>query len=368
MAVKDFFFAGGGTGGHIYPALAVAERIAQLEPKAGIHFFISSSGLDEKILSHAGFSFTVLPACGFSFQPVKFKKFISSFLKSRSIALKRVYESKNAVVLGVGGFVAAPVCMAAHKLSVPVKILNVDIVPGRANKLIRRFADEVFVQFEETAEYFVKKKLKVNVVGCPLRCDFDNPKPERIIEQLGLDRDKKILLITGASSGAKNINDCVCSLLPWLSRFADNWQIVHLTGRANFQEVESAYSGVKISHKVLDYCDNMADLLSAADLGIGRSGAVSVAEYASSSLAMICMPYPYHKDMHQYLNAGKLVEAGAAIIVDDLPDENDRKQWLAEELEELVSDENKLKEMAENCKAVSNPGAGLKIANKLLGM
>jgi len=101
-----------------------------------------------------------------------------------------------------------------------------------------------------------------------------------------------------------------------------------LTGRANFDEVVRRYGDAKIAHKVIDYYDDMANLLAAADLVIGRSGAVSVAEYAAAGVPSICMPYPYHKDMHQYLNAGKLVEAGAAIIVDDVPDEKDRREWL----------------------------------------
>jgi UDP-N-acetylglucosamine--N-acetylmuramyl-(pentapeptide) pyrophosphoryl-undecaprenol N-acetylglucosamine transferase len=116
----------------------------------------------------------------------------------------------------------------------------------------------------------------------------------------------------------------------------------------------------------LGYFDDMANLLAAADLVIGRSGAVSVAEFAASGTPSICMPYPYHKDRHQYLNAGKLVEAGAAVIVDDLPDEKDRSEWLAEELEELMRDEKKRQEMAEACGAVAKPEAALKIAEKLV--
>ncbi|MHC4333058.1 MAG: UDP-N-acetylglucosamine--N-acetylmuramyl-(pentapeptide) pyrophosphoryl-undecaprenol N-acetylglucosamine transferase [Planctomycetota bacterium] len=151
-----------------------------------------------------------------------------------------------------------------------------------------------------------------------------------------------------------------------LDGFADNWQIVHLTGLANLQRVEQAYGGAKIAHKVLGYYDEMANLLSAADLVIGRSGAVSVAEYAAAGVPSICMPYPYHKDRHQYLNAGKLVEVGAAVIVDDLPDEKDRAQWLWEELEELMRDDQKRQEMRENCRAVGNLNAAAGIAERLM--
>ena len=120
-----------------------------------------------------------------------------------------------------------------------------------------------------------------------------------------------------------------------------------------------------MTHKVLDYCETIADLLSAAELGIGRSGAVSVAEYVACGLPMICMPYPYHKDMHQYLNAGVLVGAGAAVVVDDLPDVVDRKEWLWEELERLMSNRAERDKMRENVKTVGNKQAALQIAEKL---
>jgi UDP-N-acetylglucosamine--N-acetylmuramyl-(pentapeptide) pyrophosphoryl-undecaprenol N-acetylglucosamine transferase len=187
-----------------------------------------------------------------------------------------------------------------------------------------------------------------------------------VIEQLGLDKNKKILLITGASSGSENINKAICSLLEKLSVFSDEWQMVHLAGRADFDKTKEKYAGAKIGAKVLRYFDDMPDLLAAADLVVGRSGAVSVAEYAAASVPSICMPYPYHKDKHQYLNAGKLVEAGAGIIVDDVPDEKDRAEWLWEELEELMKGDEKRREMAKNCEAAANKKAASKIAEKLL--
>jgi UDP-N-acetylglucosamine--N-acetylmuramyl-(pentapeptide) pyrophosphoryl-undecaprenol N-acetylglucosamine transferase len=367
MGGRSFFFAGGGTGGHIYPAIAVAEQIVKLESEAEIHFFCSSRDIDSRILSKTDFEYTALAAKGFSARPSKFVEFVRSFCKSVRIAKGKISQSEKAVVIGVGGFVAAPVCWAGHKVQIPVVLLNVDILPGRANKAIGRFANEIFVQFEETSQYFEKCKGAVSVVGCPLRSGFENPEPDRAVEQLGLDRKKKTLLITGASSGSENINRAVRSLLEELSAFAEDWQIVHLAGRVNFEKVKEKYAGAKIAHKVLGYYDDMANLLSAADLVVGRSGAVSVAEYAAAGVPSICVPYPHHKDRHQYLNAGKLVEAGAAAIVDDLPDEKERAEWLWEELEELMKDDERRQQMAKNCREIANVNAASKIAEKLLG-
>ena len=361
-----FFFAGGGTGGHIYPAIAVAERIARLEPTAKIHFLCSSRAIDGQILTKAGFAFTPLPAKGFSARPRQFVGFLRSFVQSTKLSRELLVASDNPVVVGVGGFAAAPACLAAHRLKVPLALINVDIVPGKANRLIGKWAGDIFVQFDDTRRGFVRCKGTVHVVGCPLRADFDDPQPNRARQELGLDQSRRVLLITGASSGAQNINQAICELLPKLDSFAQTWQIVHLTGIQNLDRVGHRYQQARIPHKVVGYYDRMADLYAASDLVIGRSGAVSVAEYAASNVPSICMPYPYHKDKHQYHNAGKLVEVGAAVIVDDVPDLTDRVEWLWEELEDLMSHHDKRQEMAQACRQVARPDAAEKIVKSLL--
>jgi UDP-N-acetylglucosamine--N-acetylmuramyl-(pentapeptide) pyrophosphoryl-undecaprenol N-acetylglucosamine transferase len=369
MSDKAFFFAGGGTGGHIYPALAVAEQIIKLDGQSKIHFFCSGREIDSKILSKTNFPFTALPAKGLSLRPDRFIAFCKTFLQSSKITKEILRKTSNPSVVGVGGFVAGPVCWAAHKMKLPVALINVDIVPGKANKLIGRFADRIFLQFEDTKEHF-RTKAQMEVVGCPLRGNFRQPNPEKIKSDLGLDKTKNILLITGASSGSQSINDTICKLLEKLGDYSESWQIVHITGIANYEQVKKSFvqSGSKLKYTILDYCDNMPDLLSASDLVIGRSGAVSVAEYAAASVPSVCMPYPHHKDLHQYLNAAKLVEAGAAIVVDDLPDAQERMEWLWEELEELLKDNHKLEEMKENCRQIAKKNAATVIAKKLLGI
>jgi len=359
-------FAGGGTGGHIYPGLAVAERIIELAPDAKVRFLCSGRSIDSRILGPSGFDYTPLPMTGFSFRPRKLADSFGSFVKSYRIARAAIAQSENPMVIGIGGFASGPTCSAAHKLGAAIALLNVDIVPGRANKIIARWADEIFVQFEDTQKHFAKSKAKISVVGCPLRKAFDDIEPAAAINQLGLEKGKKVLLITGASSGAANINDALCRLLERLGRFAGDWQIVHLAGLRQFEQIEREYASAKIGHKILAYYDDMAGLLAAADLVIGRSGAVSVAEYAAAGAPSICLPYPYHKDRHQYLNAGKLLEAGAAVIVDDVEDPAERAERLWKELERLMKDERNLLEMAENCGTIANVKAASSIAQRLL--
>jgi UDP-N-acetylglucosamine--N-acetylmuramyl-(pentapeptide) pyrophosphoryl-undecaprenol N-acetylglucosamine transferase len=366
MGGGSFFFAGGGAGGHVYPAIAIAEILVRLEPDAHIHFLCSTRSIDRRVLSQTDYEMTELPATGLSFRPDGLLRFASSFLRSHSIAKEILSGCGDAVVVGIGGFVAAPACLAARRLKVPVVLVNVDIIPGRANRFTARFADRIFLQFEDSVRYLGRTKAAVSVVGCPLRRGFSRPQPAKAIEQLGLDKDKKILLVTGASSGSESINRAVCSLLEKLGPFADSWQIVHLTGIANFESVRQMYAGAAIGHKVLDYYDYMWDLLSAADLAVGRSGAVSIAEYAAAGVPSICIPYPHHRDRHQYFNAEKLVEAGAAVIVDDLPNRKDRAGWLWEELERLMKDDQRRGLMKENCRRVAAKDAAEKIAARLL--
>jgi UDP-N-acetylglucosamine--N-acetylmuramyl-(pentapeptide) pyrophosphoryl-undecaprenol N-acetylglucosamine transferase len=365
MSRRNIIFAGGGTGGHIYPAIAVAEKILQIETDVKILFYCSRRSIDSQILSKAGLDYKPLPAVGLKLSINGIIDFYSGFRQSERIVKEDLHGLVDTVIVGVGGFVSAPVCRAGYKLKIPVFTINTDTIPGKANKYTAKFADKIFVQFEESRRYF-KQADKVEVTGCPVRRSFENPRPDEVRRRFGLDEKKKTLLITGASSGAVSINRTVCSLLGKLEKYADKWQIVHLTGKNNYNEVKSKYKDIKIKHCLLDYYAEMADLLSVADLVIGRSGAVSVAEFAISGTPSICMPYPHHKDLHQYRNAGKLVEVGSAVIVDDLPDEKERKEWLWEELSELLEDDEKLKQMSENCRKISHTNAALKIAEKIL--
>jgi len=369
-SAPNFFFAGGGTGGHIYPALGVAEQIRHIRPDANIEFMCSNRPIDSHILEKTPFSYIALPASGFSSKPVGLIKFIANYSKSLKQAHKLLCASRGkSILVSVGGFVSAPAVSAARKLKIPIVMINVDFVPGKANKLLTRHAKEIFVQFPETAGYFGRARKKVTVSGCPLRKSFDEADGQRAIEELGLNKHKRILLIVGGSSGAQSLNNAITLLLPRLARFASNWQIVHVTGRSNYQQVKSAYTTASIDFKLVDYYHRMADLYEAAELLIGRAGAVAIAEYTIAGLPAICLPYSHHKDNHQYLNAASLVDTGAAIIVDDVPtDSLQTTKKLTEHLLPLMKDEEKRNEMAAAAKDRATPDAAKNIAQKLIAI
>lgn len=365
----QFFFAGGGTGGHIYPALAVAAELTCQNPRAEVVFFCSSRAVDARVLAGSGYEFIPLPAEGFSAHPVKAIRFGAQFLKSYFFVKQILLPARdNAVVIGTGGFVSAPVILAARALKIPVCMINVDYVPGKANRTLARCAQTVFTQYDRTADYFKKGKEKLISVGCPLRREFTSPDPDLARQTLGLNPDKKILLITGASSGSLSINQAMLKLLPELAAFADTWQIVHLTGQAHYQAVQSAAENAPITYHAVDYYDGMADLYAAADIIVGRSGAVSVAEYAAAGRPAVCLPYPYHKDNHQFLNASEMVTAGGAVIVEDIIGDTDKTAVsLMAVLRDLMTDDARRKRMAAAARSVARPDAAARIAKTLLG-
>lgn len=361
------FFAGGGTGGHLYPAIAVAEQVRCLDPDCPVTFFCSSRAVDARVLTPTGYEFMPLPAEGLGLSPRQFARFYTGFIKSYYFA-KHILSAErgNAAVVGTGGFVCAPVILAARSLKIPVYLVNVDIVPGKANRLLGRLSKQVFVQFEDTLRFFSKGK--ASAVGCPLRSGFAAPDKTAAMYALSLDPAKKTLLITGASSGSRDINNAILEILPQLSaKFHADWQIVHLTGQANYQAVLSQVKDSPLRYTPVEYFDDMPNLYAAADLIVGRSGAVSVAEYAASGRAAVCIPYPYHKDNHQLLNAEQLTRRGAAVVAaQDLKNPQLFVQRLLTQLTDLMSDEAKRRQMAAAALTVGKSGAAKSIAETLL--
>lgn len=369
---KHFFFAGGGTGGHIYPNLAVADAIKALNKDAYITFFCSRREVDARVLAPSGYEFLPLPAVGLSLKPAAFMRFFGQLFSSYGFA-KTVMAPlrREAAVIGTGGFVTAPVVMAARALKIPVFLINVDGKPGKANRFLGRYAQRVFVQFEASKTYFGGGKTVVS--GCPLRGEFGNRLPKNVLLEklkqsgLDLDRTKKILLVTGASSGAKNINDAMICLRDQLQAFADAWQVVHLTGQSDYARVKQAVESAGDWYKAVDYWDDMASLLGVADIVIGRAGAVSIAEYAAAGVPSVCLPYPYHKDRHQFINAEALVKAGAAVIVEDrISDPAQTVLELGQTLKDLMANEARRRQMSQAAGSVAPANAAARIAQAII--
>ncbi len=382
---KHFFFAGGGTGGHIYPNLAVADSVSHLDKEAYITFFCSRREVDARVLSPTGYEFLPLPAVGFGIRPKQFAQFFAQFFASYGFVKHVMAPVRHeAAVIGTGGFVTAPVVMAARALKIPVFLINVDGKPGKANRFLGRLARRIFVQFEDSKKYFKGAQKSVAVTGCPLRKEFEASFSNRAgdvgtasnksffdkLRSAGLEiqEGKKILLVTGASSGARNINEAMIRLLDQLKAFAGAWQVVHLTGQAEYARVREAVQSEAAWYHAVDYWDDMATLLGAADIVVGRAGAVSVAEYAAAGAATVCLPYPYHKDRHQYQNAEVLAKEGAAVVVEDRITEPQRTATeLGTVLKDLMSDDRRRQAMRAAARRIGKTNAADEIAKIVLG-
>ena len=358
-----YYFAGGGTGGHIYPALAIADQLSKLDPSAEITFLCSQRPNDTNILSKSNFKYVILPALPFSTNLLAFMKFCKSMRQSYQIVSKLL--DSNSIIISSGGFVSAPAVWAGKKLDIPIAILNIDAVPGKANKYFARFAKEIFVQFDSTVAHFKGATTKTIVTGAPLRPGFAKADGDAVISELGLDKNKRTLLVTGASSGAANINNTVGFLLDKFEVFRSQWQIIHLSGLDHYEAVKTLYSQTNISSKVLDYHDDMAGLLCASDLVLGRAGALSVAEYVATSTPSICMPYPYHRDNHQRLNATRLIDAGCGVIVEDKCDTEKTARILWPYLSMLMKETERLDRMRAGCAKIARLNAAAEIAQRL---
>jgi UDP-N-acetylglucosamine--N-acetylmuramyl-(pentapeptide) pyrophosphoryl-undecaprenol N-acetylglucosamine transferase len=306
---RVFVFAGGGTGGHIFPALAIAEHLGD----ARCVFVCSDRPLDAEILRKERAEFRAIPAKPMGLRPRAVVRFLKSWGPSvrASRAVIRECGGSSVTVVAMGGFVAAPAAQAAHAERVPVVLVNMDAVPGKANRWIARRASRIVTSAPAPDETWERVppivRAAARASGNPAQCRA----------ALGLDAASRTLLVTGASQGARSINQLVVSLVRDQRRLFDGWQVIHQTGAGEDAAVASAYREAGIAAVVRPFLDTMGLAWGAADLAVSRAGAGSVAEAWANAVPTLFLPYPYHRDQHQRRNAEPLVTAGAAVIETD---------------------------------------------------
>lgn len=334
-------FAGGGSGGHLFPAVAVAERVRERIPDAEVVFLCSQRRIDESILSQASEAFVPLGA-----QPLVWRPFPAALwrfalgwrravARTRAVLEERRAASRPTVVALMGGFVAAPAARAARAAGLPVVLVNLDVVPGKANRLAARFASRL-VSAVPCPDFPAFNR---EVVGMPIRRRaIATAPPEECRRRLGLAPDRLTLLVTGASQGAGTLNRLVTDLIREHPAAFNGWQIVHLTGEADFEEVREGYAGRAAPTVVLPFLSEMALAWGAADLALSRCGASSVAEAVANRVPTLFSPYPWHRDQHQRLNAQPWVDAGLAWLETDRIDPQENLDLLGRRLLALMAD------------------------------
>jgi UDP-N-acetylglucosamine--N-acetylmuramyl-(pentapeptide) pyrophosphoryl-undecaprenol N-acetylglucosamine transferase len=312
--IQTVLFAGGGSGGHLSPGLAVAEALQKIQPATRTLFACSRRDIDHTMLAEAGVRHVAIPASPLALRPAGAVRYMRDYRLGRSSASRLLAAEQVDRVLALGGFVSAPVAGAAARLGIPVILLNLDAVPGKANRWIARRCSAVWSAVETPS----RRGFDNRIVGMPIRqCATAPADAADCRRELGLDPQRPTLLVTGASQGAGTINDLLMALAQANPQPLDGWQILHLAGAGADQRVREAYQRAGTTAQVRPFLSQMGLAWGAADLAVSRAGASSVAEAAHNRVPTLFLPYPFHRDQHQARNAQPLVEAGAAAMVED---------------------------------------------------
>jgi len=365
-------FAGGGSGGHLYPSLAVADKLTALVPTLRLVFFGTDRAIDARVLDSRGCEWIRQRVRPVPRWPWQIPGFLKAWRASTLICRQFLRDRRPVAVLGSGGFASAPPVCEAARAGIPTALMNPDAVPGKANRFLGSRVGTVFAQWPETAGHF-NGSAEVRVTGCPVRPEFGRAGRSDGIEHFGLDPVKRVLLVTGASQGARSVNRAVLAILPELARRGvwDRWQVLHLTGREDESEVAAAYRSSVLDGqvRVVGFTQHMAVALAAADLVLCRAGASTLAEVTALGKPSVLMPYPYHRDRHQVANARVLVKLGAARMVLDQADPQagaNATGTLADTLTRLMTDDAELARLAGSARRAGTTNAADAIAQHLL--
>jgi len=331
----------GGTGGHLFPGIAVAETLRKRGHE--VMLFVSEKEIDALALStRSQFQFEKLPTVGFpSFYSPAIFGFVRRFSESLSICRSVYRKFKPEAVLGMGGFTSTAPILAGRMRGASTFIHESNAVPGKANRFTARLTRAVLLGFKECAPFF--PKARTEVTGTPVRTELERLDRETAREKLGLRKDLITLLVMGGSQGASGINQAMIKTLPALHDMP--FQVIHLSGARDERLVADNYRRENISAHVAAFHHRMEEVYSAADLAVARAGAASLAELASYALPVILIPYPYAADDHQTRNAEIFVRAGGAILLKESELSGD---LLARRIKELIGDERQLRRMSEN--------------------
>jgi len=347
--------AGGGTGGHLFPGMAVAEEFLARDPSNEVLFVGTERGIEARAVPAAGYRIELITAAGIR------GKGIFSQMKGAAMMLYGYARSRTILksfqpdmVLGVGGYASLPMVLAAKGMQIPRYIHEQNAIPGMTNKLLARFADRVFITLEESARFFPKEKIHLS--GNPLRRQIldivgkQNPSSIPPLSKGGSEQSEQggckrfRLFVFGGSQGAHAINTAMTSALPHLADLAGRLEISHQTGQDDFAEVRTAYAKCVIASEIQPFISDMAAEYHAADLIICRAGATTIAEVTACGKACLFIPFPHAVDDHQRRNAEALLKKQACFMLLERELSGER---LAEMIRELMNDPETLRHTGE---------------------
>ncbi len=359
--INRIVFAAGGTGGHIYPAIAIADELVKMNSKIEIKFIGAKGRIEEKIIPANGYKLETIEITGFR-RSLNLKNITAAFkvFKALKDSKKILKDFSPELVYGTGGFVSGPVLKAAQSLGIKNVIEEGNYYPGVTVKMVASKADKVILNFEGTKK-FLKRGDNVSVMSYPVRENLMRYERSTAAGYFGLNETKKILLVFGGSQGARSINSALLKCFKNIT--GSGIQLIWQTGEIDFEMVISSVSSNKMV-KVLKYIDKIDYAYSVSDLVVCRSGISTIMELASFGIATIFVPYPLASENHQEKNARAVAEKNAAEVIID----KDLNQKLEGAVLSLINDDNKLNYMRGNIKLMADTKAASKIANMLVEM
>lgn len=361
-----FFFAGGGTAGHVNPALSVATALKELEPQAQIKFLVTAEGLEKDLVREAGYESLEIKAAPLSKKPQAWPSFLSRNWQGYQKARQALIESDARVALGTGGFVSVPLIVAANRAGVPSILHEQNALPGKSNRFLARYSDRVALSFPGTESYFkARPGLEFSFTGNPVKSAFYQNDRKTARARLGIGQDERLVVVIGGSLGAKSLNEAVQGLpaSPHWSQFLSEQpevKIVLSAGKVNKRFIREELSCPRI--QIQDYLDTGL-WLPAADLLIGRASGGFLAEAAVVGLPSILVPFPQAANDHQSYNAGVFVQAGASLL---LTDDELNSDLLLKLLRQLLSDPARLATMGRAASRLGRKDAAMAIARLML--
>ncbi len=349
---------GGGTGGHIYPALALIERISDLHSNTEFLYVGTERGLESRIVPRHGVPFTAINVEGFkrdlSFAGLKYNlKTVRLFLSSMSKAKKIIKDFKPDAVIGTGGYVSAPVCYAASKLSIPTIVHEQNSVAGVTNKFLAKHVSAIAVGFQEAINQFKGNEHKVHFTGNPRAQEVALLEKTDILNQYNLDPSKETVVIFGGSRGAQKINEVVTDSMSELIKRP--YQILFVTGEDHYEKVAKEIGELDSKRiKVVPYINQLPEVFASVSLVVCRSGATTLSEITSLGVPSILIPSPFVTEDHQTKNAQSLEVAGAARLIKE---DSLNPTTLLNELDDLMLNEDKRVVMATESKKLGKQNA-----------
>ena len=353
--------AGGGTGGHVYPGIAVAEQLVRMRPNAEVVFVGGRRGLEAHAVPESGFRIRYILTRGFPRRAWwRWPAALLANLVGLGQALWVVASERPDAVLGTGGYVSGPVAMAAWLLGRPLLLQEQNSIPGLANRWLARVADEVHLSFTEARAYF-KRKDNLKVTGNPVRTHILGGDRGQALQAFALAEGKPTVFIFGGSRGAHRINEAALDAMRRLKGRVDI-QFILQTGRDDFDWAKGVADQEQLPARVMPFLKDIHLAYAVADLVVCRSGAMTLAEIAACGTPAILVPYPYAAHNHQEVNAHNLVERGAAAL---LPDRELTGERLAKEIAHLVADRQTLRRMSVNARTFARLDAAERIIRSL---